>query len=159
MGFLPVCRVLVLWSEADCSSGIPCCLVWCRLEIIVERSPSRLEQTHRKRQHNEKQSTNWTLQPETAWEKKEKDEIHSIKMTWAALTTEILHLDIPVQLLKKENNTPSQRLCSYRWLSCLLPLSSEVCNALWQTTASSTFRSHPCSSYALRCTNEHIHNS
>lgn len=42
---LPVCPVLVLWSEADWPSGMPCCLVWCRLEIIVERSVSRLQHT------------------------------------------------------------------------------------------------------------------
>lgn len=42
LGVLPVCPVLVLWSEADWPSGMPCCLVWCRLEMIVERSLSRL---------------------------------------------------------------------------------------------------------------------
>lgn len=41
-GVLPVCPVLVPWSDADCPSGIPCCLELCRLEMIVERSLSRL---------------------------------------------------------------------------------------------------------------------
>lgn len=38
----PVCPVLVACSDAGCPSGIPCCLELCRLEMMVERSLSRL---------------------------------------------------------------------------------------------------------------------
>lgn len=115
-----------------------------------------VKNTHRRGQRTEKAAANSTepYKPNCLAIKKKKRETCWFVQIWAVLTTEILPKE--EYCIKHTSFTQAQQL-QVAVLSAAS--SSEVCDAPWQTTVSSTFRSHPCSSYALRCINEHIYNS
>lgn len=97
---LPVCPVLVLWSEADWPSGMPCCLVWCRLEIIVERSVSRLQHTKYTHTNTQRKESTIKSNEQKKWTSSKPKSVckqqHSAFILFhIRLTTEILHTDRP----------------------------------------------------------------
>lgn len=130
LGFLPVCPVLLPCSEADWPSGMPCCLVLCRLEMIVDRSLSRLVDTHTNKGGERERKPLKSAPKSVSFHNQfvKKPQPFKLVLLTGLLTTDILRPDSTIASAKHKlpGRLGGSRVCVPRQRA----LSSEVCNAL-----------------------------